>query len=132
MATNINVEFSIIGDKFKPEKITEELKIEPDECWLKGEKVPGRPIRRKDTTWSIETGYEETLDVVEMLNKMLNRLRDKKEILCELKEIYQLEYYFNIITNIEDYHTPEFEIHHEFIEFANDIKAEIGVPIYIF
>lgn len=132
MATNINVEFAIVADYFNPNIITEKLKIEPDEFWIKGEKVLGKPIKRKDTTWSINTGYEETLYVSELLSKMLNRLRDKKEILCELKQLYKLEYYFIIVINIENNYSPAIDFNSEFIEFANDIKAEVDIPIYIF
>ncbi|SHL04119.1 protein of unknown function [Desulforamulus aeronauticus DSM 10349] len=58
--TNIMVEFCILGDDFNPEEVTSKLLIEPREQYLKGSRST-RNIERKETCWSISTGYVETL-----------------------------------------------------------------------
>lgn len=132
MATSINAEFVIVGDTFNPVVITEKLGIEPQNFWRKGEKVFGRPVERKDTCWIISTGYEESFYISEQLNKILATLRNKEEILRELKIAYTLEYFFQIVVRIEEDMKPAINVDSEFIEFANSIKAELEIDLYIY
>jgi hypothetical protein len=130
--TNVNAKFVIVGDSFDPKTITEKLGIEPHSFWIKGEDVPGRPIKRKDTNWEICTGYEESLYIMEQIEKLLVILQNKKDILRELKSLYTLDYFFLIVINIEDDEKPAIALSSDFIEFASEIKAEFEVDLYIF
>lgn len=130
--TNVMVEFIIIGEEFDPNFVTEKLNIEPDEFWVKGDAIKGRNIKRKDTTWSINTGYEESLDISEQLEKIINLINGKKNILKELKIEYNLEYVFGIVVNVEDNQKPSMYFNNMFIEFVNDIKAEFYIDLYIY
>lgn len=130
--TNVMVEFIIIGEEFDPNFVTKKLKIEPDEIWVKGDSIIGRNIERKDTTWSINTGYEESLDINEQLEKIINLINDKKNILKKLKAEYNIEYVFGIVVNVEDNQKPAMYFNNMFIEFVNDIKAEFYIDLYIY
>ena len=130
--TSVKVEFTIIGDELIPKNATEKLKITPNQFWQEGEDIKGRQIKRKDTCWSINTGYEESNDINEQLFKIVGLLQDKKNILKELKSIHNLEYIFAIVVNIENNEKPEMYFNREFIKFANDIDAEFYIDMYIY
>lgn len=130
--TNVMVEFIMSGDKLDSNGVTEKLKIKPSKSWKKGEDIEGRKIKRIDSCWIINTNYEETYDINEQLFKIVRLLEDKKNILKELKNVYELEYFFEIVINVENNETPAIYFNKEFIEFANDIKSEFEIDMYIY
>lgn len=130
--TNVMVEFIMSGDKLDSNGVTEKLKIKPSKSWKKGEDIEGRKIKRIDSCWIINTNYEETYDINEQLFKIVRLLKDKKNILKELKNVYELEYFFEIVINVENNETPAIHFNKEFIEFANDIKSEFEIDMYIY
>lgn len=130
--TNVMVEFIMSGDKLDSNGVTKKLKIKPSKSWKKGEDIEGRKIKRIDSCWIINTNYEETYDINEQLFKIVRLLKDKKNILKELKNVYELEYFFEIVINVENNETPAIHFNKEFIEFANDIKSEFEIDMYIY
>ncbi|WIW70179.1 DUF4279 domain-containing protein [Anaerosinus gibii] len=130
--TNIKVDFSIIGDTLHPCIATEQLKINPQKSWVKGDDIEGRSFKRKDTCWVISTEYEESLDINEQLLKVVAILEDKQKKLIELKRTYNVDYLFGIVVNIESNEKPTMYFDSKFIEFAHDIQAEFYIDLYIF
>lgn len=130
--TNVMVEFVIIGDRFDPCMITEKLKIKPDQYWVKGDSIQGRDarVKRKDTSWIISTGYEESLDINEQLERIVELIKDKSIILKELERGFNLEYIFGIVVNIENNEKPAMYFNRDFIGFANEINAEFYIDLY--
>lgn len=129
MKTNVNVEFNIIGDYFNPDVVTQILNLEPTDSYIKGDM--GRYATKKETCWSIETGYYESFDISEQINLMLKTISEKKETLKRLKTQLDVEYLFMIVINIEDNKGPAMIFESLIIEFANYIGAEIHVDYYI-
>ena len=129
--TNVKVEFRVIGDDFEPEMITKKLAINPNYVWKVGDTINNKNFKRKYSCWSISTGYEESLDINEQLNKILLKIFDKKDVLKEIKELLAVEYRLDIIINIEGNEKPAIYLESETIEFANDIKAEFDFDLYI-
>lgn len=125
------VDFSIIGDNFNPKEITEKLLLEPTEWYIKGEKNK-RNFERKETCWSISTGYVETLYVSDLFDELLDKLSSKKEALIELKTDYNLTCKFFIVVNIKENIKPAIYLEKKVIEFANDLEAEFDFDLYIF
>lgn len=129
--TNIMVEFCVLGDEFNPEEVTSKLLIEPSEQYLKGSRS-ARNIERKETCWSINTGYIETLFVSEVLDILLDKLATKKEVILELKNQMNLICKFFVVLNIEDNIKPAIYLDKKVIEFANFVGAEFDFDLYIF
>lgn len=125
-------EFVIVGDEFEPSYVTEKLNLVPDEFWVKGDDVKGRIVKRKDTTWSISTGYEESLDINDQLSKIMTRIQDKRKVLKEIRATCNVKFLFAIVVNIENNQKPAMHFNSQFIEFANDIKAEFYIDLYIY
>ena len=90
--TKVMVEFSISGDKLNPEIVTARLGIMPSRSWLKGDIIEGKHYLRRASNWVISTEYEETLIIENQLIKIYDLLKDKIEILNELRIEYNLEY----------------------------------------
>lgn len=129
--TSVMVEFSILGDDFNPEEITSRLSIKPTEQYLKGSKSR-KNFERKESCWCISTGYVETLYVSELLDMLIGKLIDKKDIIQKLKKEWNLECKFFVVINIENNVKPAVYIEKEVIEFANAVGAEFDFDLYIF
>ncbi|OMC69255.1 hypothetical protein BK126_11040 [Paenibacillus sp. FSL H7-0326] len=125
-------EFSIIGELFTAEDITSQLEIAPSEFYTKGDKIKNRDIVRKESAWSISTGYEESLDINMQLNKLISVLKNKKNELLELKRSHDLFYKFFIVIKIEQNQTPAIYLDIDTISFVNDIGAELDFDLYVF
>lgn len=130
--TNVKVEFSIIGENFNPNVITENLSIEPTESYLKGDKVKNKDVERKETCWELSTEYEESLDINTQLDKVVSKVINKKDDLIKLIEKYNLEIIVAIVVNVENNEKPSMHFNKEFIKFCNDISAEFYIDLYIY
>ncbi|GLI10872.1 hypothetical protein YDYSG_69080 [Paenibacillus tyrfis] len=127
--TNVLVKFIITGDRFPIDEITEKLKVQPKAFFLKGQK--GKYVERKETSWYISTEYEESLDINDQLNKIIDLLINRRNELVDLKIKYQLSYLFSIVINIKEKQAPAVYLEQDVIEFANYIKAEFDIDLYI-
>lgn len=129
--TNILVEFNIIGDDFDIGLISEQLDIKPTDYYKKGDKIRNKEIKRKETCWTISSGYEVSLDINNQLEKVLCIIKPKRNILNKLREQFQLDYKFIIVIRVEENQSPAIYLEQDVIEFANDIKADFDFDLYI-
>ncbi|MED1724657.1 DUF4279 domain-containing protein [Brevibacillus parabrevis] len=130
--TSVMVEFTLTGDQFNPDLITEKLEIKPNEIYYKGDQVKHRKAVRKETCWSINTGYQESLDVNIQLRDVLEKIWPKKNDLRELQVENNLEIKFCIVIKIEENQTPAIYLDSDIIAFAHEIKAEFDFDLYIY
>lgn len=130
--TQINVYFSLFGDEFPIDDITEKLKITPTEIYKKGDLIPNRQtIRyRKETSWNLATGYQNSLDVNEQLRQIVGILQNKSSIIKEIKQDYSLECKFYIVIIINDGNSPAFYMDKDLLKFIASIEAEIDIDLY--
>lgn len=131
--TNIKAEFLILSDDFLPDDITEKLSIEPSFKWKVGEKINSEKHNRvyKSSGWEISTGYEESLDINEQLNKILYKIHSCHEVLAQLCLVENIECRFCIVVKIENGQTPAMILSRELIKFASEINAEIEFDLYV-
>lgn len=131
--TTVRVYFSLFGDEFPIPNVTEKLGIIPTETYKKGDLIPNRSplILRKETSWTIDTGYQVSLDVSNQLQQIINQLKNKVSIINEIKKTYSLKCKFFIILQIENGDTPGLYLDNKQIEFANSIKAEFDIDLYV-
>lgn len=129
--TNLMVEFSIIGDNFNPDEITKSLGIEPTECYIKGYDK-NRYFKMKESSWSLSTGYIQTVYISDLFDELINKLTSKKDILLELKNKYNLMFKFFVVINIENGEKPAIYLDKEVVSFANYLSAEFDFDLYIY
>ncbi|KWW21932.1 hypothetical protein AS888_05470 [Peribacillus simplex] len=133
--------FSVFGDEFALEVVTDILSIEPTKTYKKGdiiEKINNPNLvstkirRRKETVWTLSTGYQESYDINNQLNTILKSLEGKTKELKQLKEKYSLEFLFMIVIQVENDEKPAMYLQKNIIDFSSLIQAEIHFDLYIF
>ena len=124
--------FSLYGDEFSLDEVTEKLKVIPTETYKRGDLIPNRSTvhYRKETSWDLGTGYQNSLEVNKQLQEILDKLQNKILIINEIKETYSLECKLFIVIKIENGNTPALYMDREIIKFASSIEAEIDLDLY--
>ena len=130
--TNIMVRFSIYGESFDPTDITKLLEIKPSHTHKKGDMLKNGISTRKDTAWSIETGYEESLNINDQIERILKLLEGKKDILLRIRRDMPVEMLFMIVVKIENKETPAMYFLKDTLNFFHEIKAEVGFDLYVY
>ena len=132
---NTYVYFSLFGANFAPDKITEEIAIEPTESWQAGDK--GK--YKKELTfscWKLSTEKgKEYLDIDKLVSEIIHKLKDKIDIINDLKHKYQLDSVLQIVLDINlnpDQSTPYLGHDLETIEFLFKTQTETDIDIYRF
>ncbi|MEH7483299.1 DUF4279 domain-containing protein [Neobacillus drentensis] len=137
--TQVMVYFSLYGDDFPIEYVTESMGIELTNSYKKGDVIvrPHNPNVistksqfRNETAWELSTGYQESFDVKEQMDQILERLKNKATRINQLKKKYELKCDFSIVIIMENGDTPGLHLDNEQIEFANSIKAEFDIDLY--
>ncbi|MFJ6211623.1 DUF4279 domain-containing protein [Lysinibacillus sp. NPDC092081] len=127
----VKIYFSLFGDDFPIDDVTEKLEITPTDTYKKGDLIQNRSIFiRKETSWDLGTGYQFSLDVNDQLKQIIGMLQNKSSIINEIKEAYSLECKFFIVIKIEKGNTPALYLDKDIIKFASSIEAEIDVDLY--
>ncbi|GAB1157139.1 DUF4279 domain-containing protein [Paenibacillus illinoisensis] len=129
--TNVKVEFSIFGDQFDPNIITNTLLINPTRVWLKGDSIR-RDLVRKETCWEIATDYEESLDINDQIDKIKALIQDHKDQVIKLIKQNNLKCKFDVVINIENNISPAMYLNKNTIKFVCDLEAEIDFDLYIY
>lgn len=129
--TNVKVEFSIFGDVFDPNTITETLLITPTRTWVKGDNIRGN-LFRKETCWELATDYEESLDINDQIDKIKALIKNKKEEIRKLIRQNKLECRFDVVINIEKNEKPAMYLNKETIKFFYDFGAQFDIDLYIY
>lgn len=137
--TKVKVYFSLFGDEFPIAYVTESLGVVPTESYKKGDVIERsfkqkgismKTIFRKETAWELGTDYQESYDVKEQMDQILEPLKNKTSIINQLKAKYKLECKIFIVIVMENGDTPGLYLDIEQIEFANRIKAEFDFDLY--
>lgn len=137
--TQVMVYFSLYGAEFPIDYATKTLEIKPTKTYKKGEVIvrPYNPnvisaktLYRKETAWELSTGYQESFDVKEQMDQILGPLKNKADIINQLKTKYKLECKIFIVIIMENGDSPGLYLDNEQIEFANSVKAEIDIDLY--
>lgn len=129
--TKVKVDFCFYGDTFDLNSITNVLGINPTQTWIKGDHIRGGHFR-KDTCWELSTEYEESYDINEQLQKVINILKDKKLEIIEVQKKNKIECKFEIVILIENNEKPAIYFNRNTIQFMNEINSEIDVDYYIY
>lgn len=120
------------GDDFPIDDITEKLEVTPTETYKKGDLIPNRSTVhcRKETSWDLGTGYQDSLDVNDQLQQVVGKLQKKTSTINEIKDAYSVECKFFIVIKIEKGVTPALYLDKDIIKFASSIEAEFDVDLY--
>jgi hypothetical protein len=131
--TQVMVYFSLYGDEFPTDDVTEKLVVIPTKTYKKGDLIPNRSTvcYRKETSWEVETGYQVSLDVNNQFQQIIDKLKNKSSIINEIKEAYSVECKFFIVMIIKKGNTPSLYLDKDIIKFASSIEAEFDIDLYV-
>ena len=127
------VYFALQGDNFDPDEVTIALGIEPTDSWKKGDK--GQYIlNQKYSCWKWSTGKgKEAIFIDTLVGEVIERLKDKVEVINNLKEKHNLTSVLEIVmyidTNSEE-STPALGHDLKTIEFLYLTQTTTDVDIY--
>jgi hypothetical protein len=129
--------FSIYGDNFQPESITNILNIAPTESHMKNEVIPPREnlvrtkkIRYKETDWCLKADKIETADINESLKELTGELFAKAKELQSIRKKYDVKMLFMFVIYAQKDEMPAIYFLEDFTKFVGCIGAEIGFDIY--
>ena len=132
--TQVMVYFSMFADDFPLDAVTKQLDIEPTESYKKGDIIkkisPTENHVRAYTRWKLSTGYQESLDVGEQMDMIINQIGDKSAIINDLKKQFGLECRFTIVIIMNNGYTPGLYLDQSIIAFANSINADFDIDLY--
>lgn len=131
--TNISVEFYIFTyeNTFEPNEITKLLGIIPTESYIQKNKIDDiGPV--KETSWNLIMNYEESNDINIQLDKLVQLLKPKKELLREIKQKYSAHIQFMIVIEVKNDEWPGMYLQNDFIKFVADIGGEIQFDPYYY
>ncbi|MBA4535360.1 DUF4279 domain-containing protein [Brevibacillus halotolerans] len=121
--------FSILGDDFPSDEVTKILAIQPTSRHQKGDTV--RNHVRKETSWQISTGYQESYDINDQLNPQLHQLEMKTNELLEIKRLFNASFMFMVVIQIENNESPATYLESRIINYSSTINAEIHFDLYV-
>ncbi|MEN2768020.1 DUF4279 domain-containing protein [Ornithinibacillus xuwenensis] len=130
--TEIQVYICLYGDDFPLEEVTEKLGIEPTNTVKKGDEIipPNGKInpdfRRyyTQTSWELETGYQENVDLEDVMNQIVGKLRSKIFVINELRKKYDLTSHIQVVLHVENGQMPILTLNKKLISFAHQIQTE--------
>ena len=127
------VYFALDGDDFDPDEVTEFLGIKPTSIRRKGSKVSGKIP--KMNSWELSTGdiVNDYIDVFEMATKVVNKLKDRKDLILQAKERFNALPRFQVILWIsmnEKHSTPAIGFEVETVKFLGEIGALVDIDTY--
>jgi len=130
--TTVMAYFSIHGEDFEIDNVTQMLGIKPTEKKVKGSIPEGRKRPCIETSWKLSTEEEQSHDVNEQLRQLTDLLDDKKEILRDIRMSMDVDFDFVIVVKIENGEKPAMHFHSETLSLISYLKADIDIDIYIY
>lgn len=127
--TQVKAYYSLFGDHFDPDEVSSKLEITPTSVTRKGDIINVKH-RYPETSWTLGTDYEESLDVNDQLIKVMNVLKEKASQINTIQVQNQLKSKFFIVIVMENGYTPALYFDSDLIRFADSIHAEIDVDLY--
>ena len=125
-------EFSIIGDIFPLETVTDELGISPNATYMKGERIRNTEMMQKETCWVWSTGYEESVDIDTQVSQVVDKFEKSLDRLDSLKQQFNLEYRLSVVINIQNDEKPAIYLSRETIKFISRIESDFDCDLYAY
>ncbi|WKA56663.1 DUF4279 domain-containing protein [Planococcus shixiaomingii] len=133
--SEVMVRFSLFGDEFPIDFVTEQLGIEPTATYKKGEILAKadkgfRTRYRKESCWELSSGYQTSFDAGEQMNQVLEPLKSKTALINNLKAQFNLDCKIFVVIVIKNGDTPALGPDLAQVEFAYLVGAEFDTDLY--
>lgn len=129
----IMVEFILFSPDFPVEEAYKKIGIEGEPQRLQKASFPtlsnGNYVREKECSITYSTGYMETIDVDDPIERIFTMLHDQEEQIIDCINTYQLQSKFCIVINLTD--NPIINLSKKFIDMASRLQAGIEFDSYV-
>jgi len=128
--TIVYVYFTLLGDNFDADYVTQTLGIQPTAIQnptdlLKTGKACGY------TAWETEVQQEESTNIAIQVDKAIAPFLDKASLLDQLRQECNAEWKLTIVIYVEDDEPPFMGFTREQMKFLGSIETEIEFDMYI-
>jgi hypothetical protein len=139
--TRIKLMFAVSGDLINHIELTNLTHVVPSIEWKSGDEIlPQKRLIRKDDTpryrkessWIYSTGFIGTLDFEDISKLFENAFKNKTKILGQYIQRNNLDANINIVIEIVNKEKPSIQLNKNFIQIADDLKAEVDIDMYLF
>jgi hypothetical protein len=128
--TNTYTYFAIKGN-FNPDVISGMLDIIPEKKWNIGDKR--RSGSEYDfSMWCSKSCDKDTLCIDEQCIEVIETLKDKVDILNEIRKKYDVKMILSIVPSIYNCVSPSISFDREIIEFCYLTGTEIDIDMYVY
>lgn len=129
----IMVEFILFSPDFPVEEVYEQIGLEGEMQRLSEASFPtlsnGNYIREKECSITYSTGYVETIDVGDPVEKIFNMLHSQEELIISCIKSHKLQSKFCIVINLTD--NPIIGLSKKFVDMASRLQASIELDSYV-
>lgn len=129
----IMVEYILFSPDFPIEEVYKKIGIEGESQRLREASFPtlsnGNYVREKECSITYSTGYIETINVDDPIERIFNMLHSQEEQIIKCIKAYQLQSKFCIVINLTD--NPSIELSKKFIDMAYRLQASIEFDSYV-
>lgn len=129
----IMVEFILVSSDFPVEEVYNQIGLEGEWQRLNEARFPtlsnGKYVRDKECSITYSTGYIETIDVGDPIERIFNLLHSRERQIMNYIKAYQLQSKFCIVINLTD--NPIIELPRKFVDMASRLQADIEFDSYV-
>ena len=130
--TTVCAQFILIGDEsFNPDIVTNTLAVQPTEIGRKGELIRNGRLKRRESFWEINTGYEQSHDINDQLGQLLDIIFPLKKKLKNIISNNSIHAKFGLVIKIEDGQTPAMYLKQNIIDLMSEIGIVIDFDTYV-
>ncbi|MBO0453177.1 DUF4279 domain-containing protein [Candidatus Enterococcus murrayae] len=126
----VKVEFSLEGLNLDPEYVTKKIGLKPHIFYKKGE-IAQNHKPYKQGCWSIIVPYEVSYDISVQVEKLFKMIRDKKEIILEVKKMYKGDVILSVVIEVENQTIPGVTFENQHITLLAELEADMDVDILL-
>lgn len=135
----IQVSFSVEGQFFDLEDLTQLLKVVPTEtrnrdAWpdsIKKNKMLPEKLQPR-TVWSIVRTEENCVRCEIPIREIMEILKDKEAILINYCDRNELEMFLIVVIHGKTMELPEMQFHSDVVSYFGNLGVEIGINVYTY
>ena len=130
---SIKVTLYMTANEFDFKEVTHRLGVTPTTT-KRRDSFPPKSITAgtAKTIWALAVEERNCIAVAILFERMIELLRGKEALICEICNDYGLETRFEVVVHMQGEDAPEMVLHREVVSFAAAINADIGFDLYYY
>jgi hypothetical protein len=127
----IRVDFTLFGHGVDLERLSHDIGMQPTATYREGDLIRKTALKAEFDAWRLSTGYVNSIDTLEVVEVLLEKLEPVKENVLRMSESLGLIREFSILLTLRGDHAPSFNLPAEVVRRLADLKCSVDVDIII-